>query len=101
VALAIPYDDDLAEITADLPTTVVIGGTSYTASVTPVNRGERLGMAGTYGDEAVTVTLRVSVLAAPSVGTAVTIGANAYRVVTVVTCPSGTVYDLVCEADNA
>lgn len=99
MALGINYDADVAMAEADLPQTVTISGTDYAACVSELVRGEQLEDAGGIIPEVdLSATIRISVLAAVSIGTRITYTGRQYRVERVNDSPCGTAYRVDCVA---
>ena len=100
MALGIDFDADIAGVESDLPQTVSIDGTSYSAIVSDVSQGHKLELAGYMADADLSVTIRASVLARASVtnGIKIVFSGKTYRAENVTDCPSGAAYEIACVA---
>lgn len=96
MALNIPFDADLAMAEADLPQTVTLAGITYSACVNDPTHGQDLEMQGIAGESDLSVTIRVSVLAAVTIGTRLVYNSRNYRVDRVNYSPCGAAYRLEC-----
>jgi hypothetical protein len=93
-------DRDLAEITADLPVTITVGGVSYSVSAADESMAHDLELAGYADDFDVEFTVRVSVLAMPAIGTKLNYNARTYRVQKTMPSPDGISYRMQCKEES-
>jgi hypothetical protein len=98
MALGINFDADIAAVESDLPQTVTIDGTSYSAVVSDVSLGHNLQFAGYMPDADLSVTIRTAVLPRASItnGIKLTFSGKTYRAEKVTDCPSGAAYEIAC-----
>lgn len=94
MALAINFDADVAMATEDLPTTITISGSDYSAVVSEVTRGEQVELEGVLIDVDARAVIRTSVLTAPSIASRVTINSRQFRIVRIVESPCSSCYQL-------
>ncbi|MBU0706697.1 hypothetical protein KJ662_05595 [Patescibacteria group bacterium] len=82
--LGIDFDGDLAEMVADMPASVTIGGTAYACAASPVAVGAQIDMGGVFSRVDFRLIVRTSLFSTrPVTGDKATYGGTEYRVLTV------------------
>lgn len=99
--LSVNWDADLAHAINDLPSTVTLGGSDYSAVVDDLSTGQNAELDGIFPEADVLVHLRTSEVGTVSVGSKLTYSGKEYRVVKVETTPEGAETRLICEEVSA
>ena len=95
------YKADVEEIIGDIGETIAVAGESYTAVVSPADRGLDLGLAGVAPEDALDILILVDDFdTLPVIGDLVTYNSREYRVQRIVDSNDGEVKTLYGESRN-